>query len=164
MRNFIRGALALLALVLLPTLATAQVGVCNPATGTCVQQVATRLDAGTFVAQGTNNNTVNQQSVATVTPPGNLYAYITAIIIDICGDATGTAATQVNFTSSGISGSPSWSYSATTGTSLSTCQHWGDQFAVPLKSNAPGTAVVITSPSAILHTAFNIRVFGYFAP
>jgi hypothetical protein len=144
--------------------ASAQVGVCNPSTGTCVQQVPSRLDAGTFVAQGTNNNTVNQQSVATVATPGGLYAYVTAIVIDICGDATGTAATQVNFTSTGLIGTPSWNYSATTGTSLSTCQHWGDYFATPLKGSAPGTNVVITSPTAILHTAFNIRVIGYFAP
>ena len=93
---------AVAGLLLLATQANAQVGVCNPSSGTCVQQSSTRLDAGTFVAQGTNNNTVNQQSVATVTVPGNLSAYITAIVIDICGDGTGTAATQVNFTSTGI--------------------------------------------------------------
>lgn len=162
MRRYLSALAALLSAAFIATGATAQV--CNPSSGTCVQQVPTRLDATTFVTQGTNNNTVNQQSVATVTVPGNMYAYITAIVIDICGDATGTAATQVNFTSSGISGSPSWSYSATTGTSAATCQHWGDQFAIPLKSNAPGTNVVITSPAAILHTAFNIRIFGYFAP
>lgn len=156
--------LAFAGLMLLAGSASAQVGVCNPSTGTCVQQAATRLDAATMIAQGTNNNTINQQSIATVTVPGALYAYITAIIIDICGDGTGTAATNVNFTSTGINGTPSWSYSATTGTSVSTCQHWGDQFSIPLKSNAPGTNVVITSPTALAHTGFNIRVFGYFAP
>lgn len=144
--------------------AGAQVAVCNPSVGTCVQQSASRLDATQFVAQGTNNNTVNQQSVATVTVPGNLSAYITAIVIDVCGDATGTAATNTNFTSTGITGTPSWSFSATTGTTAALCFHLGDQFSVPLKSSAPGTNVVITSPSAQLHTAFNIRVFGYYAP
>lgn len=156
--------LALAGVILFVGTASAQVGVCNPSVGTCVQQSATRLDAGTMVAQGTNNNTINQQSIATVTVPGNLSFYMTALVIDICGDGTGTAATNVNFTSTGITGTPSWSYSATTGTSLSTCQHWGDQFAIPLKSAQPGVNVVITSPTAIAHTGFNIRVFGYFAP
>lgn len=159
-----RLILACAGLLLLAGGASAQVGVCNPSYGTCVQQVPTRLDAGTFVAQGTNDHTVNQQSVATVTVPGGMYAYITAVIIDVCGDATGTAATNTNFTSTGIIGTPSWSFSATTGTTAALCQHFGDQFAIPLKSSAPGTNVVITSPSAQVHTAFNIRVFGYFAP
>lgn len=156
--------LALAGLALYVGAASAQVAICNPSSGTCVQQVPTRLDATTFVAQGTNNNTVNQQSVATVTVPGNMSAYITAIVIDVCGDATGTASTNVNFTSSGITGAPSWSFSSTTGTTASLCFHMGDQFAVPLKSSAPGTNVVITSPAAVLHTAFNIRIYGYFAP
>jgi hypothetical protein len=163
MRNFLVTLAALAGLLLSLGEASAQ-AVCNPGTGTCVQQVATRLDAGTFVAQGTNNNTINQQSVATVTVPGGLSAYITAIIIDVCGDGTGTAATNVNFTSAGIMGTPSWSYSSTTALSLSTCVHLGDQFSIPLKSVAPGTAVVITSPTALGHTGFNIRVIGYFAP
>ena len=154
----------LAALALWGGTASAQVGVCNPSVGTCVQQVPSRLDATVFVAQGTNNNTVNQQSVATATPPGNMYVYITAIIIDVCGDATGTAATNVNFTSTGIAGTPSWSYSSTTGTTASLCQHFGDQFSIPLKSTAPGTAVVITSPTAIVHNGNNIRIYGYFAP
>ena len=159
-----RFLLALAGVILYVGTASAQVGVCNPSSGTCVQQSPTRLDATTFVAQGTNNNTVNQQSVATVTVPGNLSAYITAIVIDVCGDATGTAATNTNFTSTGITGTPSWSFSATTGTTAALCQHFGDYFAVPLKSQQPGTNVVITSPSAQLHTAFNIRVYGYYAP
>ena len=153
MRRFILGVLALL---FSATLAVAQ---------TSIQQTAQRLDAAQFVAAGTNFNTVNQQSIATASVGAGLYAYITNIVIDICGDGTGTAATNVLFTSTGLAGAPSWEYSATTGTSLSTCVHWGDgPFPVPLKSSSPGTNVVITSPTAIAHTGFGIKIYYYLAP
>lgn len=155
MRRLITRAFALLAFALLPLAAAAQ---------TSVQQAASRLDATTLVAVGTNFATVNAQAVATVSVPAGQYAYITKIDLWTCGDATGTAATNNLWTSTGIAGAPSWTFSATTGTSLSTCQNWGESFSVPLKSAQAGVNVVITSPSALLHTAFPIKIYYYLAP
>jgi len=152
-----RGAFAFALLLALAAGAVAQ-------QGSLVQQSGSRLDAGISVAIGTNNNTVNQQSVATVTVPAGFYAYITAIALEECGDATGTAAVNVNFTSTGITGTPSWSYSASAANSLSTCTRQFESFSSPLKGSAPGTNVVITSPSALLHTGFGIRIYYYIAP
>jgi len=131
---------------------------------TSITQYGSRLDSTNAVAVGTNFNTVNQQAVATATSQAGLYVYVTGIDIELCGDATGTAATNTNFTSTGISGTPSWSFSATTGTTAGTCQRIGDNFAIPLRSVNPGTNVVVTSPTAQTHTAFGIRIFYYLAP
>lgn len=157
-----RLSLSLLALLALALPAFAQ-NVCG-SQGACVQQSPTRPDAAIAVQMGTNTGTPNQQSVATVTVPGGLYAYVTAIYMDVCGNATGSAQTNVNFTSTGLTGTPSWSYSATAANILSTCLRLGDSFATPLKGSAPGTNVVITSPSGVTNNSYTIRVYYYLAP
>jgi hypothetical protein len=159
MRKFAFSLVALLALAL----PAAAQNVCG-SQGACVQQVPTRPDAAIAVQMGTNTGTVNTQSVATVSVPGGLFAYVTGIYLDACGNATGSASTNVNFTSTGLSGNPSWSFSATAANLTSTCLRLGDSFATPLKSSAPGTNVVITSPAATTNTGYTIRVYYYFAP
>lgn len=162
----VRLLLALFLCVVLahaPDVALAQ-NTCGAPGTTCVQQSATRPDAAIQVQMGTNVGTVNQQSVATVTVPGSLSAYVTAIYLDVCGNGTGSAQTNVNFTTTGLSGTPSWSYSTTAANILSTCLRLGDSFATPLKSSAPGTNVVVTSPTAATNNSYTIRVFYYLAP
>lgn len=154
MRQLTKSILGL-AMLLLSSAAMAQ---------TSVQQAASRSDVTTGVAVSTNFNTVNTQGVATVSVQAGLYAYVTAISLEQCGNATGTAATNVLFTSTGISGTPSWQYSATTANSLSTCTRQFESFTIPLKSASAGTNVVITSPSALTNTAFGIRIYYYLAP
>jgi hypothetical protein len=139
-------------------------GAASAQQGSLVQQSGTRLDPAIFVAQGTNNNTVAQQSIATVTVPAGLYAYITGISLEECGDSTGTASVNVSYTTAGINGAPSFGYSSSTANSLSTCTRHNETFPTPLKSNAPGTNVTVTSPSALTHTGFGIRVYYYLAP
>jgi hypothetical protein len=158
-----RKLLASLALLFACSLPAFAQGVCG-GQGACVQQSPTRPDAAIAVALGTNAGTANQQSVATVTVPGGLYAYVTAIYMDVCGNGTGSAETNDNFTSTGLTGTPSWSFSATAANILSTCLRLGDSFATPLKSSAPGTNVVITSPTAKTNNSFTIRVYYYLAP
>jgi hypothetical protein len=151
-------------LLISTALLLALTGAATAQQGSLLQQSGSRLDAATNVALGTNFNTVNSQSVATATATGGQYVYVTGISLEECGDGTGTAATNVNFTSTGLVGTPSWNYSATTGTSVSTCTRQVEVFATPLKGAAPGTNVVITSPSALLHTGFGIRIYFYLAP
>lgn len=140
-------------------------GVSSAQQGSLIQQSASRLDASTNVAVGTNFNTVNSTSVATATGVAGQYVYLTGLVIDLCGDTTGTAATpNLLFTSSGIAGSPSWQYADTAALSLSTCKHWGETFTIPLKASATGTNVVVTSPAALLHTGYGIKIFYYTAP
>jgi hypothetical protein len=125
-----------------------------------VQQTPTRLDAATAVAFG--QAAVATASVATIVVPGGQYAYITAISIDACEDATAVALTNVNVTTAGIAGTPSYtfSYPAT----VNQCPvALRETFAVPLKSIQPGTNVVFTSPSST-HVQYTIRVYYYLAP
>jgi len=159
MRKLWLSALMLLGLAL-PAFAQ---NVCG-SQGACVQQSPTRPDAAIAVQMGTNTGTVASQSIATVNVPGGLFAYVTAIYMDVCGNGTGTLETNANFTSTGLSGNPSWSFSTTAANILSTCLRLGDSFATLLKGSAPGTNVVITSPSAATNDSFTIRVYYYLAP
>jgi hypothetical protein len=140
-----------------------------------VQQTGIRFDAASNV--GFAQAAVNNASVLTITPPGGMYVYLTAISIDACQDATGVASTNANVTSSGIIGTPSWSFSSAL--AVNTCNFsvggagpvgYGypattvaERFTLPLRSSVPGTAVVLTSPSST-HTQFTIRAYYYFAP
>lgn len=160
MRRFCYSLVALLALAA----PVAAQNVCG-SQGACVQQSPTRPDAAIAVQMGTNTGTINTQSVATVTVPGSLFAYITAIYFDVCGsNTTGTLETNAQFTSTGLSGNPAWQFSTTAANILGTCLRLGDSFATPLKSSAPGTNVVITSPAAVAQDSFTIRVYYYLAP
>lgn len=158
-----RAALVAMTALVLAALAAAPV-----AAQTAVQQSSTRLDAATFTAVGTNWNTVNTQSTATITPPAGLSVYITAIYLSACQDATGGASSNVNFTTTGLgsgaTASPQFALSQASAASTCTGQPGMINFATPLKSAAPGTNVTVVSPSAATHTGFGVEVFGYFAP
>ena len=121
-----------------------------------VQQTGQLLDAGTAVAVSANYNTVNQQGVATVTPPAGQYVYITRIELEAINDGTGTAVVVVNFTSTGLgsgaTASPQW------GLSTADANIFRDiNFSTPLKSAIAGQNVTITSLSTELHTGFGIK-------
>jgi hypothetical protein len=141
-----------------------------------VQQVVTRLDVASNV--GFTQAGVGSSSVVTITPPGGgFYVYLTGIGIDVCESGTGTAITNGNVTSSGIVGTPSWSFSNPA--NINTCAFGNnsggpvgqgypattvsEKFAVPLRSSTPGTAVVLTSPTTA-NVQYTIRAYYYFAP
>jgi hypothetical protein len=131
-----------------------------------VQQSPSRLDASTAVAVGTNFDTVNTQSTATVTPPAGQFVYITRIELESCQDATGGAVSNVNFTSTGLgsgaTASPQWELSQAA--AASTCTFRDVNLVTPLKSATQGTNVTVVSPSAATHTGFGIKVYYYLAP
>lgn len=105
---------------------------------------------------------VNTQSTNTVTVSGTNYAYICAITFAVCTNGTGTAQNQVTFTSSGISGTPSWQYSQAATASI--CQRWLESFGGgPLKS-LQGTNVVITSPAAATNNSYNTIIYYKILP
>jgi hypothetical protein len=138
-----------------------------------VQQTATRFDAGTNV--GFTQAAVGSSSVVTITPPGGQYVYLTGIGIDVCQNGTGAAITNLNVTSTGIVGTPSWSFSSPS--ALNTCAVGSNSggvglqngttvketFAVPLRSSAPGTNVVLTSPTTA-QVQYTIRAYYYVGP
>lgn len=120
----------------------------------------TRGDVATKVANC--NSAVNTTCTATATPSGSNYVYITGIDLAICGDATGTAQTNVTWTSTGLTGTPiMWAYSASTGTTAGLCQYKEINYATPVKSTTPGVAVTVVSPAIALHTGYNANVFWY---
>jgi hypothetical protein len=101
--RLLRPFLGLLALALLCLPAAAQV---------TVQPSAQKLDASTTVCTITYSSgttfAVNLQTTATCTPPAGQFVYITGLSFDVCTNGTGTAANQVNFTSTNLTGSPFW--------------------------------------------------------
>jgi hypothetical protein len=130
-----------------------------PAGSTSVTSSNSRGDACTNVAVGTNFNTVAQQSIATtLTPPPGQSIYICAIYLKACQDATGGAVSNVNFTSTGITGNPQWGLSQASGASTCTNSDGQMNFSTPLKGQA-NTPVVVTSPSSATHTGFMIDVY-----
>jgi hypothetical protein len=126
--RLLRPFLGLLALALLSSAAAAQV---------TVQPSAQKLDAATTVCPfAATPVAVNQQETVTCTPPAGQFVYITGISFDVCTNGTGTAANQVTFTSTNLTGSPVWSFSIAATASI--CQHWSEPLATPLKSTAAG--------------------------
>jgi hypothetical protein len=155
--RLIRPFLGLLALALLCLPAAAQV---------TVQPSAQKLDASTTVCTITYSSgttfAVNLQTTATCTPPAGQFVYITGLSFDVCTNGTGTAANQVNFTSTNLTGSPFWTFSVAATASI--CQHWQEPLSTPLKSTAAGTAVTIVSPAAATNNSYMVRVYAYYAP
>lgn len=151
MRKIILAALSLLALT---------GGAFAQAVST--QQSASRVEAATAVAFA--QAAVGSQSTATIAVPAGMFAYITGISADTCFDATGaTAGVNVNYTSTNIQSTPSWSlsYVGTANTCNPPLREW---FSVPLKSAQAGTNVTIVSPAGNAHAQFTIRVYYYLAP
>ena len=124
------------------------------------QQDPTRLDVATAVA--VTGTAVNNQYTATITVPAGQYAYITALSFDVCTNGTGTAANQVTFTSTNLTGSPVWPFSVAATASI--CQHWVDTIPGGLKSSIPGTNVTIVTPAAAANNSYTVRAYYYLAP
>jgi len=157
MRNLFRRGISVI--VLLAGLGQAQAQNILPQ----VQQNATRLDAGTLVAVGTNWNTVNTVSTATATPQAGQSVYVTGLYMASCQDATGGATSNVNFTTTNLSGLE-FAISQASAASACTGSPGLIQFSTPLKAAAAGTAVTLVSPTAATHTGYSTEIIWYSAP
>jgi|SRR6516225_7093172 hypothetical protein len=125
------------------------------------QQTPSRLDAAQGVASAVG--AINTAETATITVPAGLYAYITAIAIEVCTNATGTVASVATFTSTNLNGNPTWLYSITATAQI--CYRTFESFtAAPLKSAASGTNVTIASPAGQTNNGFGIRAYYFLAP
>ena len=131
-----------------------------------VQAAAQHLDACNAAAVSTNFNTINNQAVATITPPAGQFVYFCRIELSAANDGTGTAGTNVNFTSTGLgtgaTASPQWPLS--TAATAEAVVYRDVNFGLPFKSQTAGAQVTITSPSAEAHTGFGIVAYYYFSP
>lgn len=127
-----------------------------------VQQSGTHLDACTNVGYQT---ATSAQATLTVTPPAGQYVYICGFAFDVCnGGTAGTAQNNVTFTSSNIAGGPTWQYSFPAAINTCYTPQIREMLPIPLKSAAPGTNVVITSPATDTNVTYTIRMYYYFAP
>jgi len=149
----ISAILALAAALLWPAIASAQVA---------VQQSPTHTDAATIVCGVSAALAVNQQETVTCTPPGGQFVYITSISFDVCTNATGTAVNQGVWTTTNITGAPTFGFSIAAAAEL--CQHWSIPLPTPLKSTAAGTAVTFVSNAAAANNSYHATVVAYFAP
>jgi hypothetical protein len=133
--------------------------------GALVQQSGSMLHAGVQSAVGTNFNTVNNTSTATINVPAGYFVYITGMFLSTCQDATSAAATNLNFTTTGLgSGAAAPQFGLSLAATANTCYFQPISFATPLKSAAAGTQVTVVSPAANLHAGFGITVQYYLAP
>jgi hypothetical protein len=105
---------------------------------------------------------VAQQETTTCTPAAGQFFYITAIAFDVCTDGTGTATTPATFTTTNLTGAPTFGVAIAAAAEI--CQHWSIPMPTPLKSTAAGTAVTVVSPATATHNAYQATVFGYSAP
>lgn len=152
--RFLRNLLAVAALL---------AAICPVAAQVAVQPSATKLDAATAVCTfAASPVAVNQQETVTCTPPGGQFVYITGISFDVCTNGTGSAANQVTWTTTNLTGAPVFSFSIAATASI--CQHWSEPLTTPLKSTAAGTAVTFVSPAAATNNSYHARVYAYFAP
>ena len=150
MRRFLLGLLLVAAL---PLAAQAQVSVTNS---------ATHQDAATTSCAYSAAFAVNQQETTTCTPVAGQFFYITGIAFDVCTDGTGSATTPTTFTTTNLTGSPTFGMAIAATAEI--CQHWQVPFSTPLKSTAAGTTVTVVSPAQATHHAYQASVFGYSAP
>ncbi len=136
-------------------------------------QTGTRLDASQFMqgAAGgaTSCSTVNQtaaNNTVTITPPAGQYVYITGIFVDITANITGT--TQVATASmTNVTGGPFFSLATIipTAGANGTFRQIAENYPIPLRSTAPGTAVTwVPSAAGFTNTIICPRITGYFAP
>lgn len=129
---------------------------------TLVQQSATMLHACT--AQNATA-AVNVQVTLTLTPPAGQYVYVCGIDVASSQNATSTANTNSQYTSTNLGPAGStwaWKYSIAATANLAITQAF--YFTQALRSTQPGVAVTIVSPAALAQTAFSINAYYYFAP
>ena len=155
---FMRGVSALALLAGLFNSAFAQ-------QGSLVQQSGSRLDAGQNVAVGTNWQSSGNASVATTAATAGQYVYVTGLYMETCQDATGAPQVNVNWTTTNLGGAL-FGYSTSSGADSCLGSVNMITFATPLKAAAPGTAVVLTSPSGsgYAHIGYGAEIFYYIAP
>jgi hypothetical protein len=145
--------LAILLAALTLTLASASAQV-------AVQQSPTHIDAATGVCTVSAALAVNQQETVTCTPPAGQFVYMTSIAFDVCTNGTGSAVNQVTWTTTNITGSPTFGFSVAATASI--CQHWSIPLPTPLKSTAAGTAVTFASPAGATNNSYHATVVAYY--
>jgi hypothetical protein len=151
---FRKLALAVL-LLALPVLAGAQ-SLQAPA-ATPVYTTGSRLDVTTKYA--TSNST---GATLTITPASSNYVYITQIAISNCAGTTVTAAAPLSITSTNLGGGTTPVFQMGTAGTAGMCNPVdGYNGPIPLKSNAPGTAVTFVLPTFTANQVIRINVFYY---
>lgn len=147
-------ALTMLTLFLVPALAWGQAS---------VQQSATRLDVGVYVATSTTS-----AATITITPAAGQYVYVTGLDVTNCAGATAVTAAAVTLVTSTALGSgttPVWTVGS--GTTAGACQPSPVNAGVgstPLKSNTAGTAVTFVLPTFATNQTLRVQVYYYTAP
>ena len=126
------------------------------------QQTLQRLDAAIAVCTTSAALAINQQETVTCTPPAGQFVYIATIAFDVCTNGTGTAANQVTWTTTNITGSPTFGFSIAATASI--CQHWSIPLPTPLKSTVAGTAVTFVSPAAATNNSYHATVVVSYGP
>lgn len=148
-----------LALALLVCLAPAAAFAQQVSGATPVQQTATRADA---CVPSSATSAVNTVTTLTLTPPSGMFVYLCGLDLNVSNDATGAVvSTNLIWTSTNF-GSWQYKYSAvnTANTNgLDKSFNWNPV----VRSTAPGTALVITSPAVNLHASYTITAYYYFA-
>jgi hypothetical protein len=143
--------------------------------GTAINQSSYHNDASTFwvgeAAGATSCNAVSATSPSdtiTITPPSGSYVNVTALLVQINTDATGSTAVPT-LAIGGVSSNGGIAPTVSLATTLATTGSTNTGFVLPfpaggLRGSAPGTAVTFT-PSATLgtHTIVCMSAVGFFS-
>lgn len=129
--------------------------------GASVQQHPTHQDACTEIT--TANVSVNSQVTLTIgPPPSGQSVYLGTIELQASNDATGSAESNTDFTSTNLGG---WIYAfSQPGTASTQGLNTVLNYPTGQKAAGPGTKVTIVSPAAVTHVSFNISACYWFAP
>lgn len=134
------------------------------AQATLVQQSPTMLNACTPVNATAAVNTAVTVTIAA--PPAGQYIYVCGIDLSISFDGTGAVVgTNVSFTSTNIGpAGNTWAWKTSWAGTASTTIVQPFTFTLPIRANAPGTAVTVVSPAGNTHGAYSTTVYYFIAP
>ncbi len=127
-----------------------------------VQQSASRADAATLAFTSTTS-----AATITISPPAGQYFWLTGLEITNCaGAAAVVAAAVTTVTTTGIGGGTTPVWTLGSGTTAGACQPSpvNSGFALPLKSNAPGTNVTVVLPAFAANQTLRVSAYGYYSP
>lgn len=152
-----KTSLTLLAVVLLAFGVYSAGRAQSTASGTSVQQTATRNDAATVA--GTS---ATSAATITIAANGSQYFYLTGIdIMNCAGSSAVTAAAPTTITTTNLAGSPAWTVGS--GVTAGLCTNQTVNFGTPLKSAVPGTATTFVLPTFATNQTIRANVYGFYA-
>lgn len=122
-----------------------------------VQQVPTDLRACSVAHNDQAVNVASPTATITITPPNGWYVYICGWDFQVVPNATGTASTNLKWTTSNLGG---WAVEYST--AATTPYNYTAYFPVPIRAAQAGVAVTFITPAALLNVSYSHNAYYYY--